>query len=381
MKIHGLKVALFLFVLSLVPIAMALTPDEETTYYENRLLAEVPEFSINGAMDRSFYEDFETYLSDHFFLRDYFLDVHVDKDMVMGVPVINDVVVTDQVLLPNHTVYLDNYNIYLMWDTMANLKEFQTYCAEQEVDFLYVAIPEQSTAFQEYYPSYLPTNGYRNSTLQEDFLSELSRLGIDYLDCSTFLSEDYGKYYSKTDHHYNYFGAYETYLHIADYIDTNYVSIPIYDDLEFYSVDSSFLGSRNRKLFGNFPNEDSNYYYIPTVPFTRQDGGSDVEPMLFDESQKELYNYYMGGDWGRVVLDTNRPELPTVLVLGDSFTNPLETLIYQSFDETHIVDMRYTGQFNLAYYMLEVQTDVVIFVRDDMSYLITEDNGELLKHQ
>lgn len=41
----------------------------------------------------------------------------------------------------------------------------------------------------------------------------------------------------------------------------------------------------------------------------------------------------MGGDITETILDTNRPELPPVLIFGDSFP-PLEILFYTAFDET-----------------------------------------------
>lgn len=36
----------------------------------------------------------------------------------------------------------------------------------------------------------------------------------------------------------------------------------------------------------------------------------------------------MGGDIGESVITTNRPKLPNILIYGDSFTNPLETLLW-----------------------------------------------------
>ena len=46
-----------------------------------------------------------------------------------------------------------------------------------------------------------------------------------------YLSADYDKYYSKTDHHYNLYGAYETYLRVMAYLSSSGVAATVTTDL------------------------------------------------------------------------------------------------------------------------------------------------------
>ena len=64
-----------------------------------------------------------------------------------------------------------------------------------------------------------------------------------------------------------------------------------------------------------------------------------------------LYTAYMGGDIGETVIDTGRDELPNILIYGDSFTNPLECLMYYSFNEMHSIDLRYYKDMTLEDYI------------------------------
>ena len=55
--------------------------------------------------------------------------------------------------------------------------------------------------------------------------------------------------------------------------------------------------------------------------------------VLPGRGEKVQYSVYMGGDMAETVVCTNRPELPSILIVGDSFTNPVEALCVYSFHE------------------------------------------------
>ena len=83
----------------------------------------------------------------------------------------------------------------------------------------------------------------------------------------------------------------------------------------------------------------------------------------------------MGGDIGETILQTNRPSLKTALIVGDSFTNALETLLWTGFDETRSLDYRHYKGESLIDYVQTYQPDVVLIVRDESLYLSLEGNG------
>ena len=77
----------------------------------------------------------------------------------------------------------------------------------------------------------------------------------------------------------------------------------------------------------------------------------------------------MGGDVAETIIRTERPELPTALIFGESYTNAVETVLWTAFDETHSLDLRYYTYCSLKEYIAAYQPDVVICLRDDTSYL------------
>ncbi len=183
------------------------------------------------------------------------------------------------------------------------------------------------------------------------------------------------EYYSIVDHHYNYYGAYAAYRAITDKLTADGWALPVLteEDVEFVELPNPYIGSRNRKLYNLWENEDKAIVLseVP-VPYTRYDNGQPSEKPLFvypaEAHMPTTYNLYMGGDFAETVLETNRPELPDALIFGDSFSNALETLLYTAFDETHILDLRHYKEQSLKDYLADYRPDIVICIQNDTFY-------------
>lgn len=374
-----LKTLLFCVLLFVMPLGTYLVRTETYSFYENRTLARFPALSAQTVFSGAYFRDVETYIGDHFFLRTPMLRLHVQKELALHAPVICSQVLADSVLLPYHQTTQPHYDKEKMTNSLAVLQELNNYCAREGIEFLYVGIPEQSSAYRNAYPAYLNASSYADDSLAVDFMQGLTDLGIDHLDMKDVLLADAERFYSKTDHHFNYYGAYETYLQIVDYVNANVFPLSV-PSLQIERVDSDFMGSRNRKLFGLFPSDDALYRHTSedTIAFERYDNGVQVASEVFHEANNTLYNYYMGGDVAETRITTNRPALPSILVVGDSFTNPLETLLYTSFNEMRSLDFRAYTEKTLLEYLETYKPDIVLLVRDDLSYINTDGNGNPL---
>ena len=116
-------------------------------------------------------------------------------------------------------------------------------------------------------------------------------------------------------------------------------------DLTIETLENPVLGSLDRKLFGLYGTQER--LVLPhlneSIPFTRTDNGESVAAELFDipaDGELAAYGVYMGGDVGETVIDTDRPELPSLLLWGDSYSNAMATLLLASFDEARPLHYR-----------------------------------------
>ena len=86
---------------------------EDYSYYENRNLFSRPKLSLEGIMDGSYFTDLDTYIKERSAKREAFLRFSTFIDLhVLHRPVVNDVVVTKESLLPfNEYEIVSDYNI------------------------------------------------------------------------------------------------------------------------------------------------------------------------------------------------------------------------------------------------------------------------------
>ena len=92
---------------------------------------------------------------------------------------------------------------------------------------------------------------------------------------------------------------------------------------------------------------------------------------------ENVFYGYMCGDISETVLQTGRPELPDALIFGDSFTNALETLLYASFDETRVLDLRHYDAMSLRAYIDTYRPDIVLCVQNDTFYYLGGGNNNV----
>ena len=153
------------------------------------------------------------------------------------------------------------------------------------------------------------------------------------------------------------------------------------EDLCVTTLPNPYMGSALRKLYGLWPSDEHLQYATlkAEILFTRTDNGVVKDSVLHalpsNETDYVTYNVFMGGDVAETILDTGREDLPKLLLFGDSFTNPLETLLYASFGESRYLDLRYYNEKSLLEYIEEYQPDVVVCVRDSTMYYSTAGNG------
>jgi len=81
------------------------------------------------------------------------------------------------------------------------------------------------------------------------------------------------------------------------------------------------------------------------------------------------YGMYYGDDHAKVVYDTNRPDKPSVLILATSWSNAVNDLIANHFNQTHVLDFRhyyktYGEYINAEQYMKDHNIDMMLIMGD-----------------
>ena len=366
-----------------------------SSYYENRSLEPIPEYSLTGLLDGSFFASMNTYLQEHAAGRNSLLRWETALNLkILRRPVVNDVVIGDDALLgwQDFWIYAQDDLQALTEAAADRIAEHARVTEEYGGKYYFIAVPHQALAYADEYPSYLQSHEdyYRDT---EIFLAEaLKDRSVSFIDMwevfrnSGILRE----VSSRVDNHFSIVGALETSRQLSEQIraDTGYeLRFLDEENCRIEWLPNHYLGSRSRKLFDLWPSDERlGVVSMEDEPhFTRIDWSiQTAEPEASSSvywlpaSQDEIVSYsmYMGGDWGFTEIKTDRPELPSILVYGDSFTNPVECLIWQGFDTMYSFDFRHYSEYNLDELIAQYRPEIVVCIRDYEAVLKSDSNGQ-----
>lgn len=389
------KLADILFLLGFLCFLVAalaitvLKPKDTWSYYENRSLAQLQRPTLSSLVDGSYTNSVEPFLQDHAAGRNLLLRVNTLVDFtLLHRPVVNQVIHTKEMLLGFNPYEIPNQTwIEQQADYMARqLAQLRDLVEGYGGHFYYVSVPGQYTYFEQEHPSFLNNRSAYTDIEIFAFVSAMQFYGVNLIEMGSYLEQigNPPELYSTTDYHYQFGGAYLTYETILNTIEQDTgVSLPRLagDTLSIQELPNPYLGSRARKVFGLGGIEEHLTIGLPTspIPFTRTDNGMPSPSLVYtlphSDTEEVAYSLYMGGDMGETVIDTDRDTLPTLLIYGDSFTNPVECLMYYSFDEMRSIDLRHYKDMTLADYIQTYQPDYVVGIRDYEALLSTDFNG------
>ncbi len=383
--------ALFVAILCFVPVLSAALPREAVSAYENRELATFPVFSAKSLFDGSFVAGVEDYLIDHIAGREKMLEAYVrlNRD-ALGKPVVNDVYESDEGTLLDRIKY-DHYDAdavaYRMAQQLGELTDLDALVSSYGGEFIFCGVSEQRRDRYDQYPDYLFPGTDTIDNAERLLYEGFAQAGVTAINMYDVFAQHGGQdgYYSRLDHHYTFEGARLTYETILDAVNADRaahgepaLTVLREDDLVFHELDEPYFGSYSRKIFNLQSTQETLVWAEPRepVPFTRTDDGAPVAPTVFTPREGYAsFGSYMDGDVGETVIETGRDDLPTVLIFGDSFTNPVETLLYYSFDEMRALDLRHYEEMTLFEYIELHRPDYVIALRDRMQYNQAVGNG------
>lgn len=189
--------------------------------------------------------------------------------------------------------------------------------------------------------------------------------------------------YSRTDHHWAPQGAYWAARAFANVAGVPFATAESYDTCRI----EGFVGtmarfsritaiSRAPETFEYYMPKRDDYsaeYVVYTLDGTRRNVVSQSEPepgTLFKTNAKGSSSYlvFLGGDTRLTKVETGGPKGRRLLILKDSFGNPLAGYLLDSFEQIHVADCRYFTPNMIDYISANGITDI-LFV-NNMSHIV-----------
>lgn len=311
--------------------------DKSYSETENRYLASFPEISLNSVSDGSFMSGFESYLSDQFILRDKIVSLKTFISRVLGKTEINDVYIGKNNRLFEVPSAIDDKKL------SENIDAINGFSAKCEIDEQYIIIaPNSSYVYKNDLPDYLDCYDQKS-----EIISIYDKIDgkIIKTDVTDILSENAEKkeLYFRTDHHWTQEAAFLAFSEFAKNTDIK-VNAEDYEIIEFSNSFSGTLASSSGiyetvdTLKAVMPVNIQGSYYVHN--FSTQE--KSVSVFDFDKlDTKNQYEVFFGGNFSRIVINTDNLNEKALLIFKDSYANCFIPLLIPHFEKIVIIDPRY----------------------------------------
>ncbi len=326
-----------------------LDDDESFSESENRVLAQMPEFSLSAIADGSFMSDFEAYLADQFPLRDKLISFKTFADRTIGKSEENGVYIgKDGFLFDSQTSY-DETQVKKITDAVTKFsKEYPG------IKRAFVLAPNSSYIYSEQLPKYLELPNQRSqirniyNALKAD--KKMTWVNVCHL-LENAAKGDELLYY-KTDHHWTtraakiVFDDIKTQWKLSPSV-TFYYSDSEEPEYEFYKVSTTFQGTLSSTA-GVHTSYDEIEICIPkksrgTYVVNYEKEGRTSASLFENEklTHKNQYEVFLGGNYDKVVITTVSQTDNSLLLIKDSYANCMIPMLTPYFNKIVVIDPRY----------------------------------------
>ena len=257
----------------------------DSLFYENRSTAPLPKADFASLWDGAYMTDLDEYLSDQYIARTRLIKAQTFLDLLLQRPVVNDIVVGEDLLLPFH-----GYSYYGAQDFTTEAAEAAGELARLEEvveanggELFYLCIPEQSSYFRDEYPENMDNHAETLDAMSAAFTGAMASAGLRLIDAGEVYAAEGSPrdYYLNTDHHYSCRGMLSAYTALMNAVNSaTGLGLRVYSeaDLTLETLENPVLGSLDRKLFGLYGTQER--LVLPhlneSIPFTRTDNGESV---------------------------------------------------------------------------------------------------------
>ncbi|MFD0960445.1 DHHW family protein [Paenibacillus chungangensis] len=349
MSINRIYIWGFVGTLGLFGLMFFLLPKHAFSELENRPLQQAPTLNWDHILSKRFAEDTETYLSDHFPLRDKWVSAKSFLEQLRLQKENNGIYLGKDGYLFEKFNEPDWAQVKAYTDA---LNQFVTVHSDANISLLLA--PNAIGMYPERLPALAPAYSQRevNEEIGEQLNEALLYLnGFDILSPAAYDTEPI---YYRTDHHWTTYGAYLAYQAYAQAM--GWEPLP-QEAFNIEIVSDTFLGSYHTK--GQFRGVKPDYIqkYTPIVPVSSEIYIRDTDTVansLYDEeflNKKDQYAFFQGGVHAVMQvtskLAATEADIDKLLIIKDSYAHSMLPFLVHHAKEIHMLDIRfYNGSFS-----------------------------------
>lgn len=337
-----------------------LKPDRDFSDKENRVLAKMPPLRLDSYMSGEFATDYESYITDQFVIRDQWIGIKKNTEIIIGKTEINDVyLAADDYLIEK---YPGRYSTELAQQNIGHLSEFAEEMLERygQGHVKIMVVPSAGQILTDKLPP------YASAEAEQAYYDKLAeRIPAEvWFDSRAVLEEhrDQSLYY-RTDHHWTTLAAFYAYQGWAAEMGFPVVAR---EDYQIETLTDSFKGTIAAKVGGETAADTINSFTAREQPVyqIRYNESDQVETDLYNREVLEKNDKYMvffGGNKPIVQVAVENDSDRRLLVLKDSFSHCFIPFTFRDYSQVDFIDLRYFNK-ELEEYMAKGNYTDILFL-------------------
>ncbi len=334
---------LFAVILIVLPLITAFSKKEAFSEWENRNLESFPKFSYKTVINKEFMNGFDSYISDHFFGRNFWVKLKSNIELLTLKKENNSIYLTTKGALvedlgtPNARYLAQNIDGIINFSK--NNSDAKIYCA---------VAPTSCDLYSDTLP-------YGKKVLSQkeqidSFYSQLDNTAYKIDIYSTLASKKDQYIYYRTDHHWTSLGAYYAYYQIASALNFKPYEKSQFDvehaTNEFYGTYSSKSNITVEPDTIDLYRPASKEFKVTEVLINNGKESLKYDDIYFTDwlNKKDKYSVFLGQVQPEVTIKTNVQNNKKLLIFKDSFAHSLVPFLSLHYSEIKLIDLRYTNQ-------------------------------------
>lgn len=318
-----------------------LAPSAEFSETENRVLAQMPEFTVETALNGDFEREYEEYLTDQMILRDRWMELKTSVERLLKRE-------SNDIYFAKEGYFIEKHSgVYETQTAQRNIAILEAFARRYgaqlgEGHVSIMIVPNAVDILQEKLPPFANSGG------GSDYLERIADAlpaGVWFDAASVLRAHDDEALYYRTDHHWKTLAAFYVYQAWAE--ERGY-GVPEIADYEIRTVSNCFEGTIQSKLGIRTSGDSIELFDTKEAPsYTVRRASSDqIEHSVYDDSAldgKDQYAVFFGGNDSLIQIRSEGKSGRKALVIKDSYANCFIPFMIGEFQEIDILDLRYTS--------------------------------------
>ena len=362
---ENVKIAVFGATMAALFLGAVLHKPTEFSETENRYLEQRPKLTTVKLLDGSFMKDYETFITDQFPERSFFMGLKTAVERLRGRTDDNSVYFGKEGYLFGK---YDGaaFESETAKNNISAVTEFVKLYSDKfgKEHFKIALAPSSSEVLKDKLPANAPVYN------QTGFIDKIKKeAGEDFvIDLGENLKKHADEYiYFRTDHHWTTLGAYYGYEAIASGLGLEVQSL---ENLKADTVSNDFLGTYDSKvntgLIGGVVPDSITIYSSSEIDKAVMMWDNDKDKTfdniykMDDLKGKDKYTVFFGGNHSVTDIKTENKTGKTLLIIKDSFAHSLAPFLIKDCDRIIMLDLRYFNKSLKKYLSENKITDLLV---------------------